>query len=658
MGIMLANAARLAMEASAQAWLSPPPVDYLDWAEKHVTFSTAESQFPGPYNRERFPFFDEILRALGPDDPCRFVSMKGSAQVGKTVLANIFTAGSMDMTTGAFLYCHPTDDNAVRWSKMKLDPLLRGMPELRGKFPENARDGGNSIHFKERRDGLMQLLISGANSPASLSQVTIFRQVQDDLAKWEHNAAGDPEGQANNRSRAVEFAKILKISTPLVEPGCRITKNFKAGSQEHPYVPCPECGHMQVLEWGNMLAALDPERPEDAHFTCTGCGVAIEEHHRPRMLAGLEWRAHNPSAKREHRSFWIWSAYSYLQSFERIAREWLAAKGDSEAERTFLNDTAGEAYQAKGEAPPWEKLRDRAAVSGYARGNIPAGALVIALGIDCQADRVEWQLVGHGRDDHRYVIEYGVIDGHITDAKCQERLDALLRQTWPNAFGRRIGIDVAAIDGNAWTEDVWSWAKRHPRSKLIMVRGRGEESAPRFARVKRERNERTGKVLKYASRFYNFGASIMKMGLYRNLEKADPLDRGHVAFPRGLEDEYFRQLTAERRVAVKRGGVTVYKWEKDAAQANEALDTCLQAETAAMKFGIRGMPDAIWDRLEAEREVYRAPVQGDLEDLLSLGQMAQAPKTPPAAAAPSAPISPPRSDQATRRRSSRSNYMG
>ena len=172
------------------------------------------------------------------------------------------------------------------------------------------------------------------------------RQVQDDLAKWEMNAAGDPEAQADSRSRAHEFAKILKASTPLVIPGCRITKSFEAGSQEHPYVPCPHCKEMQVLDWENMLSNLDPEHPEKACFNCVACGVEIHEHHRPAMLARLEFRAHNPAALRSHRSFWIWSAYSVLQSFERIAREWLKAKRDSAAEQTFLNDTAGKAYKA------------------------------------------------------------------------------------------------------------------------------------------------------------------------------------------------------------------------------------------------------------------------------------------------------------------------
>ena len=48
---------------------------------------------------------------------------------------------------------------------------------------------------------------------------------------------GDPELMADNRSRAIADAKIFKISTPLIVPGCRITRNFRDGSQEHPYCP-------------------------------------------------------------------------------------------------------------------------------------------------------------------------------------------------------------------------------------------------------------------------------------------------------------------------------------------------------------------------------------------------------------------------------------
>jgi phage terminase large subunit GpA-like protein len=275
------------------------------------------------------------------------------------------------------------------------------------------------------------------------------------------------------------------------------------------------------------------------------------------------------------------------------------------------------------------------------------------FGLDCQLDRVEAQLVAFGRDHRRFVIDYIVIPEHISEPACQERLTALLQQTWTNAAGQKMGIDGAAIDGNAWTEDVWDFARKHHSSQLIMVRGLGSDTAPLLARVKKERNQRTGKLLKYAKRFYNFGTSVLKMALYRNLAKDDPLAHGYVAFPRGLDDEYFRQLTAERRTPEKRHGFVVYRWTKDETQANEGLDTMLQAEAAAIKYGVRGLPEAIWARLEAERETPPPESQPELFDaplLTSLGM----PQTPQPAPRPSrAPAPAPKFT----RRSTRSGYM-
>ena len=54
---------------------------------------------------------------------------------------------------------------------------------------------------------------------------------------------------------------------------------------------------------------------------------------------------------------------------------------------------------------------------------------------------------------------------------------------------------------------------------------------------------------------------------------------------------------------------------KDDNQANEALDTMLQAEAAAIKWGLRDLPDKIWDRLEAERCAPPPEAQMDFEDV-------------------------------------------
>ena len=45
---------------------------------------------------------------------------------------------------------------------------------------------------------------------------------------------------------------------------------------------------------------------------------------------------------------------------------------------------------------------------------------------------------------------------------------------------------------------------------------------------------------------------------------------------------------------------------KDPGQANEALDTMNQAETAANSFGVRGLPDETWTARARARDRPRA----------------------------------------------------
>jgi hypothetical protein len=55
---------------------------------------------------------------------------------------------------------------------------------------------------------------------------------------------------------------------------------------------------------------------------------------------------------------------------------------------------------------------------------------------------------------------------------------------------------------------VWDWSRKHPASRVIMVRGVHPESAPLLAQVKKERNRR-GKIVRYSKRFYNFASSVV-----------------------------------------------------------------------------------------------------------------------------------------------------
>ncbi len=632
-GSWLANPARVAKGVVAQVLEPPPPVDFVAWAERHVRFG-AESPAPGPYNPDFHPWERFILEALSPDDPCREVTEKKSAQIGGTILALIFTLGSQDMDPGPFLYTHPTANNAVRWSRTKFTTFLN--QSRPGLLATRARDGAASSTLKARPDGRGWVAIAGANSAATLSEISVSRQVQDDLAKWpDDNEAGDPEGQANSRSQAYRFAKILKIGTPGLWPGCRVTRSYKAGTQEHLHLPCPHCGHEHPLLWENLEPYIDPADPDSAHFVCPECGGAIEHRQLPGMLARVgphSMVAHNPKARQ--RSFTIWAAYSPSHTWAEIAWTWLAAKGDPLKERVFYNDTLGLAYEVSGEAPDYTKVQERSddPETGYRPGVVPAGGVLLVLAADVQGDRVEVHVKAYGRNGRRWTVAYIVVPHFIGTDEARAELDGLLRSQWPAAAGGKLSVDAFGIDGNAYTEDVWAWVKGKPRSKVFMVRGHRSDQAPPIQKVGSDRAaaDRKRRRKPWHSRTYNVGTAALKMQLYKALEKADPLERGYCGYPMGMAESWYQQLTSHRRVKKKtRDGLERWQWEKDPAQRDEVLDTEIYGAAIAIYLGWSRWTESQWDEEEARRfpEGPDGPA-ADLEDLMRAGAQPAAPAAP------------------------------
>lgn len=610
----LANEERLWRLDLAAAWRPSPPVDLNRWAIDHLEFGP-ESPFPGRYDPDRLPFFRRVLEVLGPDHPSRNVTLLKSAQLGGTLLAQIFVAASMDLDPGGIIHVHPTESNATGYARTKWRPMIRSCRRLSQIFDlRQSKEGGNSTLHQERKDGHGWLRLSGANSPASLSMYSAKRIVKDDLSKWDSDPdAGDPEAMAESRAKAFRDAKILAIGTGLLQTNCRTTRAFKAGTQEHWHVPCPHCGHKHPLEPENFVATIDADHPETAAFSCPECGCLIEERHRAQIVPAGEWVAHNPKALDV--SFYIWSAYAPFEPWERIARAYLAAQGDPKTEQVWWNDTAGRAYELPGDAPSWEALKQRAEpVPGSKdrlrsdgqparlRGVVPKGALLLTLSLDCQDDYVDGVVIGWGENLARWVIERVRVEGHISEPECRETLNRLVEKSWPTVFNTLRPLDLTGIDGNAWTDDVFDWVKRWPKSRVVMLRGVAGDAQPTLAFVRKERR-RDGKLVKYQGRFYNVGVAGLKGGLYKFLRVAEPGQRGFVDFPAGLEDDYYEQLTAEKRTPrVDRKGFTIYEWTKPRSLRNEQLDLMVYAEALATKLGWRTHTPMQWAARAAELE--------------------------------------------------------
>lgn len=645
----LANNARLWRLDLATAWRPAPAVDLNRWAVDNLEFGP-ESPFPGRYDPDLFPFYRHILDLLSPEDPVRKVTLLKSAQTGGTLLAQIFAAGSMDLDPGPTLHVHPTESNATGYARTKWRPMLRVCPRLGEVFEtRQSKEGGNSTLHQERKDGRGWYRLSGANSAASLSMYSVERLIKDDLSKWEDNDAGDPELQAESRTKAFRSAKIFEIGTPLLQTNCRTTRSFAAGTQEHLHVPCPHCGHMHPLEPENFIATIVPEHPERAGFTCPACGGAIEEKHRAEMVreGHYAWVAYKPEAPDV--SLTIWAAYFGIEPWARIAQAYLDAQGDPKTEQVWWNDTAGRAYELPGEAPAWEALKARAEPVDAAgrrpdgrqarpRGVVPYGALILTLTLDCQDEFVEGAIIGWGRNLTRFVIDRVQIGGHISMPETRAMLNQLVEQPWPTEAGTLRRVDLVGIDANAWTDEVHDWAQHWPRSRVMMVRGIGGDAAPTLAVVGRERRA-DGKRAKYQGRFFNIGVSGLKGGLYKFLRVEEAGERGYVDFPAGLEDEYYEQLTAEKRTPrIDRKGFTTYEWRKPRSRRNEQLDVMVYAEALAVRKGWRLLTPQQWDALAAEREIAAAHTDDTGNLGLSATALLPRPGGRPAAARPPAPV--------------------
>lgn len=627
----LAPAEAVVMRATAEAFAPPPPPDPWDWACEHLVFGP-KSPRPGPLDREAFGWARRILEVLNPEHPAREVTVRASAQIGKTeTIIAPSLACWIDRAPSNLLVVHPTASAASDWAKDKWAGFRSENPRLRAAF--GARFDG-SVDFQETLDKRAILYVEASGSASGLSGKSCPKVVMDDLSKFEPNPLGDPESLAAARAAAYDDgAKILRASTAMIVGACRITRAYDRGTREQFHVACPHCGHRHPLAWENFEPTIDPADPASAHFVCPRCQGRIEHRHKAALVAGGAWVAENPQG--DHPSFHIWRAYSMFRDWASIAREWLAAKGDASLEQTFFNDVLGLPYAQASDSPGWERLRDRtenaAPEDQTPRTRIPAGRPILTAGADCQGDRIEVTIRASGRDRRAHTVDHLVIPHHVGTDEGRAALDELLQRRWRNVAGQNLALDRLAIDGSTYTEDVWSWVKRHPQSRVSLVKGASSSNGPIYQLQKFDRRK-DGRVRRAQKRAYLVNVSALKAVLYADLKKEDPAARGFRSFATGLGDAYFRQLCAERRIIRRnRFGVPESRWEViEADGRNEALDCDLYADVAARLAGWATMTDAEWDALEAERETPPPAATADLFDR-PLAPAVAAPRTEPAA---------------------------
>jgi terminase, large subunit len=583
--------------------LSPPPLLSLSaWAAAYARLPAGTNAMPGRF--EAFGYQREWLDVM-TDSTVRQCTIMKSARVGATRCLDHVIGYYIHQDPSPVLVVLPRVEDCEDFSRSEILPMLQDTPvlaEITGDI--KSRDANQRILKRTFKNGASVSFV-GANSPAGFRRISARIILLDEVDGFPMEAGeeGDQVALASKRGETFWNRRVALTSTPTLKYQSRIEKAFLESDQRRYHVRCPQCGHFQMLKWENLRWDKTPagkHLPATAHFVCERSGCIINEADKSAMIEAGHWVAERPFTG--HAGFQIWAAYSLFPnaSWQNIVSEFLAAHKDPILLRTFHNITRGEPWEERGTGRPWEELAARARQSDYSRGTVPKGACLLFLGIDCQIDRVEWQLVGRGPEHRKYIVDYGTIGRPIAEADCQRALGELLGRRWKNYCGLMMPLTLAAIDAGYETDTVLEFCRRYGSNRIIATRGVAGDFTPRLAKVARERDSKRGTLLKYRNNFFNVGVNTLKTGLYIDLAKDDPAAPGYIAFPNDCEDRYFQELVSETRVAVKKMGQITWRWEKPDRQSNEMLDTYVYAMAAQVKYGCAWIGAERWAELEAQ----------------------------------------------------------
>jgi phage terminase large subunit GpA-like protein len=587
------------------AGIRPDPVLTVSaWADRYRRLPKKSSAEPGAWRTARTPYLREIMDCLSTSSPVEEVVFMKAAQVGGTEVILNFLGYIVDHSPGPVILVQPTVELGKRFSRQRVEPLMSSTPQLAEKvLPARMRDSGNTLLGKDFAGG--QLIITGANSAVGLRSMPAQYALLDEIDGYpvDVDEEGSPVDLVEARQRTFARRKRIKVSTPTIAGRSAIEEAYVASDQRRYYVPCPDCGEMQPLEFHRLTWSKLGLPPEQAVYECRACFHQIPHHLKTWLLEHGEWRAENPLSDPRVRGYRLSSLYAPLGwiSWGDIALKFARVHKAPEKHRVFINTVLGDVWTAKGEAPEWRPVYDRRET--YRVGTAPMGVRFLTAACDVQRDRLIVEVVGWGRGKTSWSVTTELYPGDTTDLEKGPWLELakLLDRTFPHESGHELPVRILAVDSGDNTQTVYAWTRNYPQNRVIAVKGFNHGlliGSPTPVEV-----TLGGKKFKRGARMWPVNVDLAKSEFYGWLRLEAPTDgseppHGFCHFPQ-YGEEYFRQLTAEHLVAHKtRKGYVRLEWELIPGRANHALDVRVYARAAAALIGLDRLRERDWEELE------------------------------------------------------------
>lgn len=561
-----------AFSQSVRNGLKPDPIYTVsEWSDEKRMLSSKTSAEAGRWRTSRTPYLREPMDLLSPFMPhTEIVFIKGT-QIGGTECGNNFLGYVIDHAPAPFMYVMPTLEMAKRSSKTKIAIMLDATPCLKGKVKDSrSRDSGNTILMKDFEGGY--LVMTGANSPAGLRSASIRYLYLDEIDAYEADVGGegDPYNIAKKRTDTFKSKKkVFSTSTPTTAARSRIQPLYNKSDQRRYFVPCPDCGHMQTIEWKNIQWVNSD--PSTARLCCEECATLIPEVAKTQMLAGGKWIAQNPDSKVAgfHLSA-LYSPYGWY-SWEQAVEEFIEANRCMEEEadytklKTWTNTVLAEVWKDNvAEELDHSKLYDRA--EDYTKVN--KYAVLITAAVDTQDNRLEVELKAWLKGEESYSILYKVLWGDPANKEVWEDLEDIIFDNYEHESGGTLPVALTLIDsGGHRTQDVYKFCYKHRHQRVFAIKGRGGEGIPVIGRPTRQEITSTKRYVN----LYPVSDFETSSIIFNRLSEVTEPGPGYMHYPKHYDEEVFKQVCAYKSVEVNRKGFTYYEFRPN-RRRDEAWD--------------------------------------------------------------------------------------
>ena len=453
--------------------LPPKKVKMWEWAEQNLFIPRRSgTPHPGPYRTSVTPWVRGWFDML-QDPDIHTVVLETGAQVSKTTTAMAFLCYCMAMDPDPILYAMPSGDMAATLSVNRLLPMIEESPSVRACLSGNRYDT-TAMEYKTRDTVVRFIGLLSPGNTASFPHRYVIIDEPDKIIRENIGREGDVLQLLMARSRQFWNRKRLIVCTPTTEQGY-VHRYFLLGDQRRYFVPCPLCGHHQVLVWPRVMfdSKLSPaDAGASAWYKCEKCDGRIEDRHRAWMTANGEWRATASPKRPGYASAHLSSLYSNSDecSMSALVEKFLSVKDNASELREFVNQDLAEIWTEKPRSAVerghiWS-IRDR---KKYRRGTIPlsGGGFILAIVADVQDAILVWTVWALSMRDVA-LVDHGTCTSF-------DDLRDISQRTFPDQDGNGHVVFIQGVDtGGHRTEEVYNYCLN---SSLLTIPIKGDTGA-------------------------------------------------------------------------------------------------------------------------------------------------------------------------------------